>query len=329
MNKFNRRQMLATLSLGTPALFSVSAMAQEAGYPNRPIHIIVPYSPGGIVDTIARVIGAKLGAKYGQTVIVENKSGAGGAIGNGFVANSAPDGYTLLCASPGLAVLPSIVKDLSWSPVRDLRAVEGMGVIPNMFVVLPTTPAKTMSELVALAKKSDTPYTYATAGIGTTNHLSGLLLAQMAGIKLTAVHYRGQPDALNDLLAGRVTMMPLTTALAGPYVKAGKLRGLAVTTAKRAPAFPNIPTVAEAAHLPDYSVATWFGFVAPVKTPDAVVSKLSADIAEMLAMPDVKSKFANLSLEVEPQGAKQFDTSIAVETKRWSKVLKQDGIEPT
>ena len=328
MNKFTRRQMLATLSMGTPALFSVSAIAKEAGYPNRSIHIIVPYSPGGIVDTIARVVGAKLGAKYGQTVIVENKSGAGGAIGDEFVAKSAPDGYTLLCASPGVSVLPSIVKGLSWSPVRDLRGVEGIGVIPNMFVVLPSMPAKTMSELVALAKKSSTPFTYATAGIGTTNHLSGLLLAQMAGVKLTAVHYRGQPDALNDLLAGRVTMMPLTTALAGPYVKAGKLRGLAVTTATRAPAFPDIPTVAEAANLPGYSVATWFGFVAPVKTPDAVVNKLSADIAEILAMPDVKSKFDNLSLDVAPQGPKQFNDYIAAETSRWSKVLKQDGIEP-
>jgi tripartite-type tricarboxylate transporter receptor subunit TctC len=328
MTTLTRRQILTTLSLSIAALFSISALAQEAGFPNRPIRIIVPFSAGGVVDSTARIIAEKLGAKYGQPVIVENKTGAGGAIGTEFVAKSAPDGYTLLCVSPSHAVLPSLVKGLSWSPVRDFRAIQGIGIVPNLFVVHPSVPVKTLPELLALAKKSSEPLSYATAGVGTSNHLSGELLAQMAGVKLTHVPYRGQSDAMNDLLGGRVTMMPLTAAIAGTYVKTGKLRALAVTTAKRSTAFPDLPTVAEAAKLPDYEVGTWFGLVAPAKVPDAVMRKLSADVVEILAMPDVKAKFATLGMELAPQNSAQFDAFVAAESGRWNKVLKQAGIEP-
>lgn len=328
MTTFTRRQIMATFSLSTAALFSVSALAQDASYPNRPIRIIVPFSAGGVVDSTARIIAEKLGAKYDQPVIVENKTGAGGAIGTEFVAKSAPDGYTLLCVSPSHAVLPSLVNGLSWNPVRDFRSVQGIGVVPNLFVVHPGVPAKSMTELLALAKKSSDPLSYATAGVGTSNHLSGELLAQMAGVKLTHVPYRGQSDAMNDLLGGRVTMMPLTAAIAGPYVKTGKLRALAVTTAKRSTAFPDLPTVAEAAKLPGYEVGTWFGLAAPAKVSDAVLRKLSADVAEILAMPDVKAKFATLGMELAPQNPAQFDAFVAAESTRWNKVLKQAGIEP-
>jgi len=194
-------------------------------------------------------------------------------------------------------------------------------------VVHPDVPAKTMPELIALAKSSPTPLTYATAGIGTSNHLSGELLAQSAGIKLTHVPYKGQPEALNDLLAGRVTMMPLTAALAAPYIKDGKLRALAVTTSKRASVLPQVPTVAEAAHLPGYEVGPWFGFVAPAKVPDPIIEKLSKDVAAILAEPDVKAKFDTLGMDLAPQSPKEFNAFIAAETAKWSKVIKQAGIE--
>jgi tripartite-type tricarboxylate transporter receptor subunit TctC len=312
----------AALAAGAPAL-------AQADYPAKPIHIVVPFSAGGIVDTIARVIGEKLSTKYGQPVIVENKAGAGGAIGTEFVSKAPADGYTLLLVSPGHAVAPSLQKGVTWNPVRDFRAIEGVGVVPNVFVVHPSVPARTMGELVELARKSPTPLTYATAGIGTSNHLSGELLAQMAGVKLTQVPYKGQPDAMSDLLSGRVTMMPLTTALALPHIKSGKLRALAVTTARRSASLPDVPTVAEAAKLPDYEVATWFGLVAPVKTPDAVVRKLSADVAEILKMPEVKTKFDTLGLELAPQSPAEFDAFIGREFTKWSKVIKQAGIEPS
>ncbi|MGJ7526027.1 tripartite tricarboxylate transporter substrate binding protein [Variovorax sp. GB1P17] len=318
--------LLAALVAVQSLAMAAPALAQ-GNYPSKPIRIIVPFTAGGVVDSIARLVGERLSVKYGQPVIVENKAGAGGSIGTDYVAKAAPDGYTLLCVSPGHAVAPSLIKGVAWNPVRDFRAIEGFGVIPNVFVVPTEVPAKTMAELVAMAKKANPPLTYATAGMGTSNHLSGELLAQSAGIKLTHVPYRGQPDALSDLLAGRVTMMPLTVALAVPHIKTGKLRPLAVTTSKRSSALPDIPTVAEATGLKGYDVGTWFGFVAPVKTPDAIAAKLSADVAEILADPAMKSKFDVLGLEVAPQGPKQFDAFIASEYDKWSKVIKTAGIE--
>ena len=306
----------------------IAPAAAQTAYPDKPVRIVVPYSAGGVVDTIARVVGDKLSAKLGQPVIVENKTGAGGAIGMDFVAKAAPDGYTLLLVSPGYAVLPSLQKSVQWNPVRDFRSVEGIGAIANIIVVHPSVPAKTLDEFVQLAKKSDPALTYATAGIGTSNHLAGELLAQEAKIKLTHVPYKGQPDALNDLLSGRVAMMPLTSALAIPYIKDGKLRALAVTTAKRSATSPDLPTVAEAAKLPQYEVGTWFGLVGPKKMPNAVVDKLSKDVAEVLAMPDVKSKFEALGMDMNPQSAADFDAYMAAESTKWSQVIKRAGIQP-
>jgi len=320
------RSLLVAAGLSVAAVLPAAA---QANYPDKPIKIVVPYSAGGIVDTIARLIGDKLSTKYGQPVIVDNKAGAGGAIGIDAVANAAPDGYTLLLVSPAYAVLLSLQKSVAWNPVRDFRSVEGIGIVPNVIVVPSSEPYKTMGELVEAAKKSAAPMTYATAGIGTSNHLAGELLAQEAQIKLTHVPYKGQPDALKDLLAGRVTMMPLTTALALPHIKSGKLRPLAVTTAKRAAAMPDVPTVAEAARLPDYAVGTWFGLVAPKKVPDAIVDKLSKAVAEILATPEAKAKFDSLGMELDPQTAAQFDAYMASEFTRWSKVIKQAGIEPS
>ncbi len=322
-----RTQLARIAALCTLPLWSAAALAQADAYPSRPIRIVVPFTAGGVVDSIARIVGERLSTKYGQPVVVENKTGAGGSIGTDFVAKAPADGYTLLCVSPGHAVVPSLVKGVAWSPVQDFRAIEGFGVIPNVFVVHPSVPVKTMAELIALARSSPAPLSYATAGVGTSNHLSGELLAQMAQIKLTHVPYKGQPDAMNDLLSGRVTMMPLTAALAAPYIKTGKLRALAVTTGRRSSALPELPTVAEAGPLPGYEVGTWFGFVAPAKVPDAVVRKLSADIAEILATPDVKAKFDTLGMELAPQAPAAFDAFIASEFTKWSKVIKQAGIE--
>ena len=225
-------------------------------------------------DSVDWIELAELAGRWKQPISVENRAGAGSIIGAEMVAKAPPDGYTLLCVSPGHAVAPSLIKGVTWDPVRDFRAIEGFGIIPNVIVVHPSVPAKTMAEFVALAKASASPVTYATAGVGTSNHLSAELLAQSAGIKLTHVPYKGQPDAMNDLLGGRVSMMPLTAALAGPLLKAGKLRALAVTTATRSAALPGVPTVAESANLPGYEVGTWFGLVTQAKVPDAIARKL-------------------------------------------------------
>ena len=317
-------------SLLIACAIAVSPLAARAAdsYPDKPIHIIVPFSAGGIVDSVARIVGQKLSEKYSQPVIVENRTGAGGAIGTEYASRAPADGYTLLLVSPSHAVAPILEKNAHWNPVRDFKAISGIGIVPNVIVVHPSVPAHNMAEFIALAKKSNPPLTYATAGIGTSNHLSGELLAQEAKIKLVMVPYKGQTDALTDLLAGRVAMMPLTAALAMPNVKAGKLRALAVTTAQRASAMPDLPTVAESAPLPGYEVGTWFGLVAPAKVPDAIVNKLSTDVAAILAMPDVKAKFDNLGMELAPQKPAEFDAFVNAEYQKWSRVIKQAGIEP-
>lgn len=320
-----RRRILAAAVLSVAA--ATPAAAQES-FPSKPIRIIVPYSPGGVSDVIARLVGEKLSAKYQQPVLVENKAGAGGAIGTDLVAKAPPDGYTLLLVSPGHAVAPIVQKGVTWHPVRDFRAIAGFGVVPNVFVVHPDVPAKNMGELVELARKSSEPLTYGTAGIGTSNHLSGELLAQQAGIKLTHVPYKGQSDAMNDLLSGRITMMPLTLALAMPHIKGGKLRALAVTTARRASSMPELPTVAEGAKLPNYEVSTWLGLAASAKVPDSIARKLSADVAEVLRLPDIKGKLETIGMEYAPQPAAEFDALVSREFAKWTQVMKQAGIQP-
>lgn len=323
-----RIKLIVSAALGALCLAAgPQAWAQAEAFPNRTIKIIVPFTAGGVVDSIARLLAEKMAARYGQSVVVENRAGAGGSIGTDLVAKSAPDGYTLLLVSPGHAVAPALIKGVTWDPVRDFRAIQGLGVIPNAIVVHPDVPAKTMAELIDLARKSPNPLSYATAGVGTSNHLAGELLAQSAGVKFTHVPYKGQPDALNDLFAGRVSMMPLTVALANTHVKAGKIRALAVTTAKRSTAMPQLPTVAEAANLPAYEVGTWFGLVAPAKVPAPIIQKLAKDVTEFLTLPDVKARLNTLGMELSPQDPAEFDAFVAKEFEKWSQVIKKAGIE--
>ncbi len=306
------------------AAASSLAVAQD-DFPSRPVRIVVPFSPAGIVDQVARTLADKLSVRFGHPVVVENRAGAGGSIGTDVVAKAAPDGYTILMVGTGFTVLPQMVKNLSWSPAS-FRAVLGIGSVPNVIVVPPSLPVTDMSELLALARKSDSPLTYGSPGVGSSPHLSGELLAQMADVKLTHVPYRGQPEAVADLLAGRISMMALSAALAGPYIKSGKLRAIAVTPNQRIVAFPDLPTVAESANLPGYDVRPWTGVFVPVKTPDAVVRKLAAEMTAVLALPDVKAKLDSIGMELAPQPDAQFDAFIAVEGKRWAAVLQKAGI---
>ena len=320
------KRVMKNLSLGLLALLAAGSVAAQGSFPDKPLRIIVPFTPGGIVDNIARIVGEQLQVRLGQPVVVENKTGAGGAIGTDAAMRAAPDGYTLLCVSPGHAVLPSLVKAAKWNPSTDFRGIAGIGVVPNVIVVHPGVPVTTLKELIERARTNS--ITYGTAGNGTSNHLSGELLAQMAGVKFTHVPYKGQPEAVNDLLGGNIEMMPLTAAIAKGHIAAGKLKGLAVTTARRAQALPELPTVAEAAGLPDYAVGTWFGFVVPGKVPDAIVARLGAEVAAVLAMPEVVAKLNKLGMELAPQSPAEFDRYVAAEFVRWAKTMKTAGIEP-
>lgn len=318
-------RMAAGMCLGAAGL----AAAQEpaaARFPEHPVRIIVPFSAGGVVDSVSRIVAERVAQILHQPVIVENKTGAGGAIGTDFVAKSSPDGYTLLAVSPSHVVGPLLNSAITWNAERDFRSIAGFGVIPNVIVVPAASPAKSLDALLSAARKQPGAVTYASAGVGTSNHLSGELLAQMTKVSLTHVPYKGQPEALSDLLGARVSMMALTIAIARQQVQSGKLRALAVTSARRSPALPDVPTVAEAAHIPGYEVGAWFGLVAPRKTPDAVVKKLADAVAQAVANPDIARRLADLGMDVAPQSAAAFDRYIASESRKWTGVLKTAGI---
>ncbi|MFC4435828.1 tripartite tricarboxylate transporter substrate binding protein [Cupriavidus respiraculi] len=328
-----RRRLLtalgaAALAGAAPAWGQAAAGADAAGWPERPIRLIVPFSAGGVVDLVARTTGEKMAASLKQPVIVENKTGAGGSIGTDIVGKSAPDGYTVLAVSPSHAVGPLLNQSISWNAERDFRAIGGFGMIPNAIVVPASSPYKTLRELIEAARRQPDSITYASAGIGTSNHLSAELLAQMAGVRITHVPYKGQPEALSDVLGARVSMMALTVAIAQQQVKSGKLRALAVTSAKRSATMPEVPTVAEAAGLAGYEVGAWFGMVVPAKTPDAVVRKLSDAAARAVAQPETVARLTELGMDVAPQSAAAFDRYVGAETRKWARVLKAAGVNP-
>lgn len=302
--------------------------AAMAAYPDKPIKILVPFTAGGVVDQTARIIGEKLSKKYAQPVIVENKAGASGSIGTEMAMVAQPDGYTLLCVSPGHAILPSLMKRQKWNPNTDFRGIYGFGEIPNVIVVPASLPVKTINDLMSLAKaRADQPLTLASPGVGTSVHLAGVMLAQQAKINLTHVPYRGQPDAITDLIAARVDMMPLSSSLAKAHIESGKLRGLAVTTSYESSLLPGLPPLAKAVNLPDYQASTWFGFVTQAKVPDAIVKQLSNDIADILKMPDVQQQFATLGMEPTPRDYAQFDTFVDEEFQKWKTVIEEGQLQ--
>ncbi|MFA7665954.1 MAG: tripartite tricarboxylate transporter substrate binding protein [Burkholderiaceae bacterium] len=308
------------------SLFATGTAIAQDNYPDKPLRIIVPFTPGGIVDNIARLVGEHLHQRMGQPVIVENRTGAGGAIGTEAAMRAAPDGYTMLAVSPGHAVLPALSKAAKWDPTRNFQGIAGIGIVPNVVVVNPEVPVNTLPELLVRAKTHS--INYGTAGIGTSNHLAAELLGQMAGVKFTHVPYKGQPEAVNDLIGGTIEMMPLTTAIAKGHIATGKLRGLAVTTRTRAQALPDLPTVAEAANLPGYEVGTWFGFVVPAGVPIAIRNRLSQEVIAILALPEVTARLQTLGMELAPQTGTEFDRYVAAEFEKWGKVMAAAGIKP-
>ncbi|WP_166487067.1 tripartite tricarboxylate transporter substrate binding protein [Cupriavidus necator] len=331
-NQTIRRYPLAAIAamamLGTGGMPAGAAMAADAAatFPEKPIRVIVPFSAGGVVDSVARITAEYMANDLHQPVIVENRAGAGGAIGTDYVAKAPADGYTLLAVSPSHVVGPMLNAAVKWNAERDFRAIAGIGDIPNLIVVPAASPLRDLPSLLAAARTAPGSLTYASPGPGTSNHLSAELLAQSAGVKLTNVPYKGQPEALTDLLGNRISMMALTVAIARPQVQSGKLVALATTAARRSAAFPSLPTVAESAHLPGFEVSAWFGLVAPRKTPDAAVHRLQKSVTKALADPAVVKRLAELGMDVAPLSAQQFDARIAAETRKWSGVLRNAGM---
>ena len=321
MKKIVRVMMVMLGATLAAAGGDVSAQA----WPSKPIKYIVPFAPGGTTDILARTIGEKLSAALGQPVVVENKPGAGGGVGADFTAKSAPDGYTIMGGTISThAINASLYTHLPYDPVKDFVAVTLIARVPNMLVINPEVPAKNVGELIALLKANPGKYTFASSGNGTSQHLSGELFKSMAGVDMQHIPYKGSLPALQDVVGGQVTMTfdNITTAL--PLAKAGKLRALAVTTAKRSSAAPEVPTLAESG-LTGFEIGSWQGVFAPAGTPPAIIRRLNAEIVKILNTAEVKEKLVALGAEPVGDTPEQFAAYVKSEGVKWSEVVKKSG----
>ena len=301
-------------------------LATGQGYPNKTVHLIVPFTAGSATDILARTFGQKLSEMWGQSVIVENRPGAGGTIGAAVVAKSPPDGYTLLVHSAAQAYNASIYPTLSYDTSKDFAEIAPLAGQPNVLIVAPATGVKSVAELIALAKQKPGQLNFGSAGTGSGTHINAEKFKLAAGIDVVHIPYKGTPEALNDTLAGRVTFFfsPISAAL--PNVREGKLIALGVSTAKRSSALPNVPTIAEAA-LPGFDYNLWVGVFAPAGTPPDIVDKINKDIDRAAQAPDVKERLATLGAEPMPMTPAEFHKFVQAEIEDSAKVIKAAGIK--
>ncbi len=308
----------------TLAVLAPHPAAADA-YPAKPIRLVVAFPPGGGTDIIARSIAHKLAERFAQQVVVDNRPGAGGNIGTDIVAKSAPDGYTILMGSAGpLAINASLFAKMPFDPIKDLAPVTLAASTPNVLVVHPSLPARTVKELIALARAKPGEINFASSGHGTPAHLAGELFNSMAGVKLVHIPYKGAAPALADLLGGQVQIMFSTMPPALPHVKDGKLRALAVTSRKRSPATPELPTMDEAA-LPGFEAITWHGVVAPAGTPAAIIARLNREIVAILHLPEVVERLSGQGAEALGSTPEEFAAYIKSESAKWAKVVRESG----
>ena len=301
---------------------SAAAFAQ---YPNKPIKIIVPFLAGGTTDIMARAVAADLQKAFGQAVVVENRAGAGGNIGADAVAKSAPDGYTFLMGTVGThAINMALYAKMPYDAVKDFAPVSLVAAVPNILVATPSFPVNSVKELIDLAKKEDGKLTFASSGSGTSIHLSGELFKQLAGVQMTHVPYKGSSAALPDVMSGQVNVMFDNAPSVMPHIKGGKLKAIAVTSSKRAPALPNVPTIAESG-LPGFEASSWFGLLAPAGTPKDIVDKVSTQIQKMLQTPEMKERLSSQGADGVGNTPEQFAAHIKTEIDKWAKVVKASG----
>ena len=317
------RCIVAVLSL-VVVLQSPLAGAQ-AGYPNHPIRLVVPFPAGGTTDILARAVAQRMSETLGQQVVVDNRPGAGGNIGSELVAKSAPDGYTLLMGTVGThAINPSLYSKMPYDHVKDFTPVILVAGVPNVLVVNPDLPVKTVAELIAYGKANPGKLNFASSGSGTSIHLSGELFKTLTGLQMTHVPYKGSSPALTDLMGGQVQLMFDNLPSSLGFIKAGKLRALAVTSAARSTALPDVPTVAESG-LPGFEASSWFGVLAPAGTPRDIVTRINAEVAKWLASPEAREKLASQGALAAGGSPEDFVRHIGAETTKWAKVVKESG----
>jgi tripartite-type tricarboxylate transporter receptor subunit TctC len=322
--KLPRRRFLQ-LAAGAAALPTVSRFACAQAYPSRPVRLIAPFAAGGTSDTVARLMGQWLSERLGQPFVIENRPGAGSNIGTEAVVRASPDGYTLLMAGGYNAINATLYDKLNYNFIRDIAAVAGIVRVPSVMVVHPSVPATTVPEFIAYAKSKPGKTTMASAGKGAPSHLAGELFKIMAGVDMVHVPYRGGGPAVTDLIAGQVQVMFATTVESIGYIRAGRLRALAVTTATRSDTLPDIPTVGE--FLPGYEASGWFGIGAPKNTPVEIIEKLNREINAGLAEPKMKARLADLGGTPLLGSPADFGKLIADETEKWAKVIRAANIK--
>jgi tripartite-type tricarboxylate transporter receptor subunit TctC len=323
--KLPRRNFLHLVA-GAAALPAVSRVARAQAYPSRPVRIIVPIAPAGSADIVARLVSQWLSERLGQPFIIENRPGSGGNIGTEAVVRAPADGYTLLVVGAWNAINATLYENLKFSFIRDITPVAGVARYSNVMVLHPSFPAKTVPEFIAYAKANPGKISMASAGNGTPSHVSGELFKMMAGVNMVHVPYRGGGPALTDLLAGQVQVMFPTTVASIEYIRAGRLRALAVNSAARSDALPGVPTVGE--FLPGYEASGWSGIGAPKNTPAKIVDKLNTEVNAALADPNTKARLADLGGEVFALSPADFANLIAEETEKWGKVIRSANIKP-
>ena len=323
---FHRRQFLR-LAGAAVALPAVSRGASAQAYPSRPVRVVIGYPPGGSADITARLMTQWLSERLGQSFIVESRPGGGTNIATEAVINAPPDGYTLLLVAPANAINATLYEKLNHNFLRDIVPVAGLIRFPNVVVVNPDVPVKTIPELIAYAKANPGKLNMASSGNGSTIHMSGELFKMMTGVNMIHVPYRGGALALTDMIGGQVQVMFDNIPTAMEFVKSGKLRGLAVTGAGRSETLPDLPTVAD--FLPGYEATSWYGLGAPKGTPNEIIEKLNREVNAILAEPKTKARFLELGASMLPGSAADFGKLVAEETEKWGKVVKFSGAKVT
>jgi tripartite-type tricarboxylate transporter receptor subunit TctC len=324
----SKSSWLHSLTFGLSALLVAGSLGAQTTYPNRPIRLIVGLAPGGGTDVTARSIAAPLSERLGQSVIVENRVGSGGLIASDLASKSTADGYTLLFGGIShMAIFSSLYKKLPYDPVKDFAPISLAATVPNVLVVNPSIPVNSVSEFIAYAKARPGKVNYGSSGIGSSLHLSMELLKATAGIDVVHIAYKGGALALADLIGGQIQVMFDNLPGQLPMIKAGKVRALAVTTAKRNDQLPQTPTMIESG-VAGFEVTVWYGFFAPAKTPAPLINKLHDDIVKVLSLPDVKTRLAQQGADPTPTTPEQFAAFQRSEITKWAKVVKAAGIQP-
>ncbi|QYY29890.1 tripartite tricarboxylate transporter substrate binding protein [Cupriavidus pinatubonensis] len=319
-----RRTAIACLAGASFALCGMMPAAAQS-WPEKPVTVVVPFASGGTTDIIARTIGQKMGESLRQPVVVDNRPGAGGTLGASNVARATPDGYTLLLATVAHTMAPGIYKKLPYDFTRDLVPVGLVALTPNVLLVSASMPVKSVAELIAYIKSHPGKVNYGSAGPGSTEHLSGELLRSMTGTDIVHVPYKGGAPMMTDLIAGQIQMAVETSPSAAPHVRSGKLRALAVTTAKRSPAYPGVPTLDESG-IKGYEVTTWYALMAPRGTPETVTRRLGTELAKALQQPDVLKRFEEQGVTAGDMTPAKLAEFIRQETERWGRVSKTAGV---